>query len=47
MTLDMRLRSFLPYPRPPRFGLRAEWGRRLFAIVQKPSFVYPVAAYGE
>jgi hypothetical protein len=42
-----RLRSFLPYPRPPRFGVRAEGGRRLFAIVQKPSFVYPAAASGE
>jgi hypothetical protein len=46
MTVDTRLRSFLPYPGPPRFGVRAEWGRRLSAIVQK-SFLYPAAASGE
>ena len=47
MTVDTRLRSFLRYPRPPRFGVRAERGRHLFAIVQKPSFVYPAAASRE
>jgi hypothetical protein len=47
MTVDTRLRSFLRYPRPPRFGVRAEGGRRLFAIVHKPSFVYPAAASSE
>jgi len=47
MTLDMRLRSFLPYPRPPRFGVRAEGDGVSLRSVQKPSFVHPAAASRE